>query len=166
MKNQIKTTSKRAILFLFLAAFMGLSNIANAQLYEGSAYAYVKGDQGARWTVNVVHHAGVSSESEARHILQADIKREMSYTDKLDSEIYYSIDRINSDDENRYNGEASVKVENDNGSTRYIEVNLGSSRYESKAEAKFWLRNLIVKEMNTSTERTITGISYSIRTAN
>lgn len=167
MKYQVPTIVKGAMFSLFLLATIGFSNHANAQIYGGNAYAWVKDDQGVRRTVNAVFEGNgySTSEGEAKKALLQDIKSDMSYKEKLDSEVHYSIDKINKDDDNRYNGSASVKVENSKGETRYIEVNLGSTRYTTKTQAKFFLRNLIVKETKYN-ERTVSGISFSIRTAN
>ncbi len=159
-KNIISKLGFAVILFMATTVF----NSAMAQKYGGSAYVHVKNKDGNTRVLNAVYACDNSSESQAKSFLESELRGKKEYNEDFDSQVYYSIDRCEKDDDKKYGGTASVRVANDKGNTRVLNASYACDNF-NKPQAKAFLQSELLgdKEYN---ENFVSGISYSIESCN
>lgn len=143
--------------------FVALGFTANAQNYGGSAYVTVKSKSSTYRTINVVSentlYSPKTSMGDAKNALLSKLKQELSYDEEIVDDIYYNVDKLNSDS---YKGQASVRVKDKDGNRRVISVITGD--YESDKTLLGRKRELLqkLKSEKKYNEEFVEGISYDL----
>jgi|SRR5690606_4772424 len=163
--NTTKIIQKLSVaLVVFMATAM--FNNVTAQKYGGSAYVHVKDTRDGKTRVlTATAYCDESSESDAKSDLESQLKNARIIYEEFDSQIYYSIDRCDDDDQKKYGGSASVKVKDTrNGKTRV----LTATAYCDESNKSYVKKDLEkqLKNARIIYEEFIEGISYDIDSCN
>lgn len=159
----MKTMTKlglAVIMFMATAVF----NSAIAQKYGGSAYVHVKDDEGNSRVLNATESCNNYNESSAKSSLESKLSRQRRYNEQLNSQIYYSIDKCEENDNRKYGGSASVRVSDDEGNTRVLSATESCNNY-FKSSAKSSLMSELSRQRKYN-EEFISGITYDIDSCN
>ena len=159
MKTTIKNNNiLKAVMLLFMVTVgFGLQEAA-AQKYGGSAYVHVRNTKtGETRVLNATITDICNSVSEAKSKLKSRLST--SYPEEFDSQVYYSIDQHNYDDDRKWGGSAAVRVKNTKtGDSRVLNATI-TAICNSAAEAKSKLESRLRPSYP---EVYISGISYDI----